>query len=52
MDGDTRIDVVREVTSCLDLTMVSNTIADICEWKVLDDSTIGSDHFPIMYHEL
>ncbi len=33
--------------SVLDLTIVSESLAGKCEWKVLDHSTIGSEHFPI-----
>lgn len=32
----------------LDLTVVSGTIAAKCQWEVLDQSTIGSDHYPIL----
>lgn len=46
-DGSgTRVDVVR-VTSCLDLTLASNAIASLCECNVINDSTVGSDHFTI-----
>ena len=45
----TRVDDVRGVTSCLDLTMASNAVAAMCEWKVMDDSAIWSDHFPIVF---
>lgn len=31
----------------LDLTFVSENIANISLWKVLKKSTIGSDHYPI-----
>lgn len=30
--------------SCVDLTIVSAEIAS-CEWNVLDQNSIGSDHF-------
>ncbi len=35
-------------TSCLDLTIVPGIIALQCRWEVLDQSTLGSDHFPII----
>lgn len=45
----TRVDVVRGVTYCLDLTMASNSIASMCEWNVMNDS-VGS--FPdFVYRE-
>lgn len=44
----TRYNIIDNTVSCLDLTFVSNEIPNICEWKVLSESTIGSDHFPII----
>ena len=44
----TRIDVFRNILSCIDLTLVSRNIACSCEWNVDDSSRIGSDHFPIL----
>lgn len=35
--------------SCIDLTSVSNNLANSCEWNVKDNASIGSDHFPIIY---
>lgn len=47
-DGShTRIDLYKGRHSALDLTIVSESLASKCEWKVLIQSTIGSDHFPI-----
>lgn len=44
----TRIDVGTGNTSVLDLTLVSRNLAGICEWEVADDTTVGSDHFPVL----
>lgn len=47
-DGSgTRMDVVRGTESAIDLTLATITLADKCEWEVLKDNAIGSDHFPI-----
>lgn len=47
-DGSgTRMDVVRGTESAIDLTLATVTLADKCEWEVLKDNAIGSDHFPI-----
>lgn len=43
----TRIDVGRGVESSIDLTLVSEKIAGVTTWEVLDNTTIGSDHYPI-----
>lgn len=43
----TRLDVVRRSNSVIDLTIVSNNLARQCDWEVLDQSTLGSDHYPI-----
>ena len=32
----------------LDLTLVSRTLAEICEWEVSEESSVGSDHFPVV----
>ncbi len=29
------------------MTLVSREVAGICEWELWEDSTIGSDHYPI-----
>lgn len=34
--------------SVIDLTLTSNTIADVSTWEVLNRSTVGSDHCPII----
>ena len=31
----------------LDLTLVTDSLAGICSWTVIRDTTIGSDHYPI-----
>lgn len=47
-DGSyTRIDISQGKYSMLDLTIVSKNLAVRCDWKVMSDSTLGSDHFPI-----
>ncbi len=48
-DGSgTRFNIRDQSKSCIDLTLVSANIAVKCQWKVLDQSTIGSDHYPII----
>lgn len=42
----TIIDIRSGKESAQDLTVVSSSIARICEWKMLKKSTIGSDHYP------
>lgn len=44
----TRIDVHTGKGSALDLTLVSIEVAGICEWEIWEDSTIGSDHYPVL----
>lgn len=44
----TRMDVNRGKTSCLDIALVSDNLVNACEWFVMNDSTIGSDHFPVL----
>lgn len=44
----TRIDVHTGKTSALDLTLVTRNLAGICEWEVVKDTTVGSDHFMIL----
>lgn len=47
-DGSgTRYDMARGSESAIDLTLATATLAEKCEWEVLKDSTVGSDHFPI-----
>ncbi len=47
-DGSgTRFDVRKQIKSCVDLTVVSASIAVKCHWEVLEQSSVGSDHFPI-----
>jgi len=43
----TRYNIRESSTSCIDLTIVSGAIALDCQWEVQDQSTLGSDHFPI-----
>jgi len=43
----TRVDLSQGKYSMLDLTLVSESLAGKCDWKVLNQSTVGSDHFPI-----
>ena len=48
-DGSaTRYDVNTLKMSCLDLTLVSPVLARVGEWKVLEEASMGSDHFPIL----
>lgn len=48
-DGSaTRYDANSLKMSCLDLTLASPGLARVGEWKVLDESSMGSDHFPIL----
>lgn len=44
----TRVNVTRNTVSCLDLTLVSGNMSNICEWNVKNDTNIGSDHFLIL----
>ena len=44
----TRIDVRTGRESVLDLTIVSREVSAVCEWEVLGESLMGSDHFPIV----
>lgn len=46
--GGTRVNIRTGALTALDLTCVSSSIAGSCEWEILSDSTIGSDHFPVM----
>lgn len=43
----TRINIYRNETSCIDLTLVDRKLANRCEWEVDQNTNIGSDHFPI-----
>jgi len=45
--SNTRVDISRRTESAIDLTIVSRNVADKCEWRFLEDNTIGSDHYPI-----
>ena len=45
----TRIDVNTGKESSLDLTIVTNALAPLCEWGVYQKGTIGSDHYPTVY---
>uniref|UniRef100_A0A3Q2ZQ74 Reverse transcriptase domain-containing protein n=1 Tax=Kryptolebias marmoratus TaxID=37003 RepID=A0A3Q2ZQ74_KRYMA len=44
----TRINIRTGMESNIDLTIVSNIMAGICEWNVDKTTTIGSDHYPII----
>lgn len=44
----TRVNVTRNSVSCIDLTLVSVNMSNLCEWNVKNDNNIGSDHFPIL----
>lgn len=47
-DGSgTRMDMARGTESAIDLTLATATLADKCEWEVLNRDAVGSDHFPI-----
>ncbi len=43
----TRLDVHTGNMSVLDLTLVSNNLAGICEWDVTYETSVGSDHYPV-----
>lgn len=45
--GNTRFDVAHGTESAIDLTIVSNQLAGVCTWKVID-CALGSDHYVIM----
>ncbi len=40
----TRIDVYTSSSS----ELVSREVAGICEWELWEDSTTGSDHYPVL----
>lgn len=44
----TRINVRTGTETAIDLTLVSNSLVGKCIWKVVRDTTIGSDHYPIV----
>ncbi len=47
-DGrNTRVDVAQGRTSAIDLTLASQSLARKCVWSVMEESTVGSVHFPI-----
>ena len=39
---------VRNGTEAIDLTLVSETVAGICTWEIVKETTMGSDHYPII----
>lgn len=41
------MDVHTGKESALDLTLVSNTLAEKCLWEVGGDAGVGSDHYPV-----
>ncbi|CAJ1057684.1 RNA-directed DNA polymerase from mobile element jockey [Xyrichtys novacula] len=44
----TRYDCVRNKESAIDLTLMSNEMAGITNWEVLDEILMGSDHYPVI----
>ena len=44
----TRIDVATGKEFALELTLVSRAMPGICELEVWEESTVGSDHYPIV----
>lgn len=44
----TRVHVARGSESAIDLTIATQAIADRCNWEVQSESTVGSDHYPIV----
>ncbi len=44
----TRYNLTENTVSSIDLTLISNGMAELCEWKVNSENTVGSDHFPII----
>lgn len=44
----TRYNLTENTVSSIDLTLISNDFADLCELKVNSENTVGSDHFPII----
>lgn len=47
----TRLDVHTGNMSVLDLTLVSNNLAGICEWDVTYETSVGSDHHLVFFVE-
>lgn len=43
-----RVDVMRGQVSCLDLTLVSDSLVNACQWQIRTGSSVGSDHFPVL----
>lgn len=44
----TRINVRTGTEAAIDLTLVSDSLAGLCLWDVFRETTIGSDHYPIV----
>lgn len=44
----TRYNSSQNTESAIDLTLTSTVIAGISTWEVLNQSTVGSDHYPIV----
>lgn len=40
--------ILHRIKSAIDLTITSATIASIRTWEVLNQLTVGSDHYPII----
>ncbi len=43
----TRINITTGNEAALDITLVSNPLAGISHWHVWNDTTVGSDHYPV-----
>jgi len=44
----TRYNITENSVSSIDLTLITNSMAELCEWKINGENTVGSDHFPII----
>lgn len=45
---ETTVDIMRNRASCLNLTLVSGNMSNLCEWNIITDSNLGGNHFPIL----
>ena len=43
----TRYESAKNKESAIDLTLTSNVLEGITTWKVLSESPVGSDHYPV-----
>ncbi len=48
LQSGTRYSSTHNTESVIDLTIMSNEIAGISTWEVLNQSTVGIDHYPII----